>query len=351
MRLELIPAMRALALCALVLIVASAPSAFAQTPQYPTTQPKDESKPKDAGPKISDGEAKAIDKINAAPGITEKLAAATEFIKKYPKSTMREKVALYMAGEVAKVPDAAQQITAMEGALAVFDQPKESEVIYPALIDAYVKAQRFDDALAATNKYLEKNPNDVGLLTQMALVGTDQIKRQKANFVQPVQQYASKAIELIEADKKPESIEPAKWEEYKTKWLAHLYQSLGIVSYLTQNKADARVKLEKSVALKSTDPVTYMLLGGMADEEYQELANKYKGISGGPAKEEALKEAHAKLDQAIELYAQAVALASGQPAYQALHDQLKQNLESYYKYRHNNSTNGMQELIDKYKKP
>jgi tetratricopeptide (TPR) repeat protein len=351
MRSELIPAMRALALCALVVLVASTSLVFAQNPQYPTTQPKEDPKAKDAGPKISDGEAKAIDKINASPTITEKVTAATEFVKKYPKSTMREKVAVHLAGEAAKVTDTAQQITAMEGILAVFDQPKETAVIYPALIDAYVKAQRPEDALTASNKYLEKNPGDVGVLTQMALVSTDQLKRQKSNFIQPAQQFSTKAIELIEADKKPETIEPEKWSEYKTKWLPHLYQSLGIVSYLTQNKADAKVKLEKAVELKSTDPVTYMLLGGMADEEYQEAAKKYQAMSPGPLKDETLKDAHAKLDVAIELYAQSVALASNQPGYEALHNQLKQNLEAYYKYRHNGSTNGMEELINKYKKP
>jgi len=344
MKSVIIPAARALVFCALALTLASASSAFAYAPQ-------DESKQKAAEPKISDGEAKAIDKINKAPSLPEKLTAATEFIKKYPKSTLREKVTLHLADQVAKSQDPAQQITVMEGMLAVFDQPKESEMIYPPLIDAYVKANRLDDALKATNIYIEKNPNDVAILTQMALIATDQVKQQKASFVQPVQQYSTKAIELIEADKKPEAISVEKWAEYQTKWLAQLYQSLGIISYLTQNKADARVKLDKAVSLKSTDPVTYMLLGGMIDEEYQELAKKYQSMSGGPLKEETLKEAHAKLDQAIELYAQAVALSSGQPAYQQLHDQLRQNLESYYKYRHNNSTIGLQELIDKYKNP
>lgn len=347
MRSVIIPAARALVFCALVLTLASASSAFARPIQDDSKQKEQ----KDAGPKISDGEAKAIDKINKAPSVTEKLTAATEFIKKYPKSTMREKVVLHLADQVAKSQDPAEQITAMEGMLAILDQPKEVEMIYPPLIDAYVKAKRFDDAITATNKYIEKNPGDVSILTQMALISTDQVKQQKASFVQPVQQYATKAIELIEADKRPETISPEKWNDYRTKWLAQLYQSLGIISYLTQNKADARVKLDKAVSLKSTDPVTYMLLGGLVDEEYQDLAKKYQGMSGGPLKDETLKEAHAKLDQAIELYAQAVALSSGQPGYQQLHDQLRQNLESYYKYRHNNSTIGLQELIDKYKNP
>jgi hypothetical protein len=58
-----------------------------------------------------------------------------------------------------------------------------------------------------------------------------------------------------------------------------------------------------------------------------------------------------KLDEVIELYAHAIGLSEGNAVYQQLHDQLLQDLEAYYKYRHNGSTDGLQQLIGKYKKP
>jgi hypothetical protein len=45
-----------------------------------------------------------------------------------------------------------------------------------------------------------------------------------------------------------------------------------------------------------------------------------------------------------------VALSDGVPAYLGLHDALMPDLEKYYKYRHKDSTEGLQQLIDKYKK-
>ena len=48
-------------------------------------------------------------------------------------------------------------------------------------------------------------------------------------------------------------------------------------------------------------------------------------------------------------YARAIALSEGNAALAQVRQQYLQDLESYYKYRHNNSTEGMQQLIDKYK--
>jgi hypothetical protein len=121
------------------------------------------------------------------------------------------------------------------------------------------------------------------------------------------------------------------------------------MAYLTQDKAGAREHLEKAASLNSTDPVTYMLLGSMIDEEYQALAKQYQSITGGPAKEDTYKKAMAKMDEVIEQFAHSVALAEGQEQFKQLHDQILQSLELYYKSR-KGSTAGMRELIDKYKK-
>jgi hypothetical protein len=56
------------------------------------------------------------------------------------------------------------------------------------------------------------------------------------------------------------------------------------------------------------------------------------------------------MDEVIEMWAQAVGLAEGEALYQQLHDQLIQDLQAYYKYRHGGSTDGLQQLIGKYKK-
>ena len=57
-----------------------------------------------------------------------------------------------------------------------------------------------------------------------------------------------------------------------------------------------------------------------------------------------------QLDHVIDVYAQAIAASEASPQYQQAAAALRENLTAYYKYRHNNSTDGMQALIDRYKK-
>ncbi len=294
-------------------------------------------------------EQKALAKVKSAATMAAKIEAAKEYMKKYANGVERFKLVQYLGSELSKA-DAATQASTAETLLTLFNNPKETALINSILIDVYVKGNKADEAFKVGGPYLEKNPNDVVVFSQLAIFGIEQAKRGNGNFAQASLTYGNKAIELIEADKMPENLDATAWSEYKTKWLPQLYQSLGILSYMMKKQDDAKARFEKAVALNPNEPFNYAMLGSLANEEYQKYAEQYKGLMAGPVKDEALKRANAKLDEIIELFAHAVGLSEGNPQYQALHDQLMQDLEAYYKYR-KGSTTGLQELIAKYKKP
>ena len=343
--------MKAAAACAMAAMVFSGAASLAATGAYPHSagQDKDPSKDKNKQGAPSDGEQKAMAKVEAAPDVAAKLVAASDFIKKYPKSTLRSNVASHIAQEINKNQNAAQRITQYESMLTVFKEPADVEIISPVLVDLYFKENRPDDGFRVASAYLAKNPNDVALLTQAALEGVEQAKKKEAKFVQQSMQFGAKAIEVIESGKKPDNFDDAKWSEYQTRWLPVLYQSLGLLSMMTGNKAEARTKLEKAVKLNPKDPFSYVLLGSMLNDDYQQLAEQHKAASPGPLKDTILKQAHAKLDEVIDAFAHAVGLAEGNATYQQLHDSILQDLQACYKYRHGGSSAGLQPLIDKYK--
>jgi hypothetical protein len=345
--------MKSAAACALSVAAFSGSASLAASAEYSHYGRQDKSKSDDKNKQTapSDAEQKAMAKIEAAPDIAAKLAAAGEFIKKYPKSTMRPRVVSYVAQEVTKIQEAPQRITQLENMLTVFKEPSDGEVINPILIDLYFKENRPDDGFRVASAYLAKNPNDVGVLTQAAIEGVEQAKKKEVKFAQQSLQYGTKAIELIESGRKPQTFDDARWGEYQTRWLPVLYQYLGLLSMMTGNKADAKAKLDKAVSLNGKDPFTFVLLGSMVNDDYQQLAEQHKAASPGPLKDSILKQAHAKLDEVIEYFAHAVGLSEGKPGYQQLHDQILQDLQAYYKYRHGGSSEGLQQLIDKYKMP
>ena len=343
--------MKAVAACVLSAFVAQGSTLLSAAPEY-RLDPwpvKDQSKDQSKQSVPSKGEQEAAAKVQSAVDLPAKVAAAGEFVKKYPKSSQRTQIVTYIAREAEKLPDGTQRIAQLENILTVFKETGDAEVIMPILIDAYLKEKRPDDAFRVTATYLARNPNDIAVLTEAVIEGAEQAKKQNAKFVTQSQQYGNKAIELIEAGKKPESFDDARWSEYQTKWLPIIYQTLGMLALMTGNKADARAKLDKSVSLNSGDPFTYVLIGTMLNEEYEQIAKEYKSASPGPLKDAMLKQAHAKMDEIIDRYAQAVGLSEGKAGYQQLHDQILQDLQSYYAYRHGGKTDGMQQLIDKYK--
>lgn len=335
MKRKLFIAIRAWAVCALVSTLGFASSALAM---------------QDKAAQVPKGEVEALQKIEAAPDTATKLKLAGEYIKKYPKSTQRAKVVGYVGQEVNKTPDATQKITLLENALTVFKEPTDADVLNPILLEAYLKANRIDDAFSFTEKALARTPDDLATLTQITSVGIEQVKQRNPKYLQATQTYAAKAIQIIESGNKPASLTDASWADYKAKTLPQLYQWLGMLALMTGKAEEAQAKLEKSASLNASDPFTYYLLGSLVNNEYQKLAEQHQKQSPGPLKDSLLQQAHAKMDQIIDLFAHTVALSEGSDIYKALHDQSLEDLQAYYKYRHGGSVKGLDELVAKYKK-
>ena len=339
--------------CALILGAllgaADARGQYQQQQQQPAPTPQaQQQKPKVS----SDAELKAAQAVeNAADGAAA-LAAAGEFVKKYPKSEIRLDVARLVADKISKAADVAQRIALSESFLKTFNAPGEANVINSNLGLAYVAANRLDDAFrVADPAAVEKFESPYELMVTLTAKGVEELQKGNAKYHQQSRQLGLKAVEIFEAAQSPAGVDAARWPAYKTDRLPDVYNSLAVMSYIAGDKADAKAKLDKAVALNSSAVAySYYLLGRMADEEYQELATKYKAATGA-AQAELQKQALAQMDKVIEAYARALALAEGDARFAQLRTALRGDLETYYKFRNNNSADGMQALIDKYKKP
>ncbi|MFN2480433.1 MAG: hypothetical protein ABR554_02965 [Pyrinomonadaceae bacterium] len=304
-----------------------------------------------AAPQAPEAEMKAAQTVQNAPDTNAAIVAADAFVKKYPKSTLRPQLLRLVAGRIEEERDAAQRATLSENFLKTFNSPAEANIIKPVLVQSYVAAKRLDDAYrVADPSAVDQFEDPLAMLITLTMTGAQEGQQKNTKYVQQSQQLGMKAIEILEADRKPADTDAAAWGEYKAKWLPLVYHYLAVMSYTTGNSADAKAKIEKAAALNSTDPFTYLLRGRIADEEYEQLANQHKAASGA-AKDELLKKALAQMDMVVDAYAHAVALTEGDARYEQLRAQLMPLLENYYKFLNKGSTDGMKKLIDKYKKP
>lgn len=299
---------------------------------------------------VPEAEAKTAKAVEAAKDINAKFVAAEEFVKKHAASKARPQVAQYLANQIFGVTDPTQRVAMAQRYIAIFTDPMEVKLVQPALIDAYVLLNRADEAFDSGASYLANDAEDVQLRVLLAITGAELARGQNVKHLKASRQYGAKAIELIEADKKPAYMADEDWVKQKA-MLPTLYQQMGIISLIEQKAGEAEIKLEKAAKLNPADPFNYALLGSITNNDYQAMAMTIRSLPEGKSKEEMLQKANSVLDKVIEQYARAVALSEGKTQYQQLHDQVLQDLTPYFKYRHNNSVEGLQKYIDGYKLP
>jgi hypothetical protein len=256
-----------------------------------------------------------------------------------------------MVNQVASVKDNTQKLTLAKQLETIFNDPAEIDIVGPTIVQAYADANQPDQAFTKGAEFLSHAPDALALLVQLTAIGTDQAKKHNAKFIPQSIQYTTHAIELIEGDKKPAHIDDAGWNEYKAQTLPQLYQSRGLLNFAKGEKTEAKANYTKASQLNSADPFNFIMLAALLTDEYQTEAKQYQSMPAGSARDEQLKKVQALLDSLIDAYAHALALSEGNATLQQIREQYAQDLESYYKYRHNGSTDGMQQLIDKYKAP
>jgi hypothetical protein len=296
----------------------------------------------------SQGEIEAAKKVQAAQGLPAKLKQAEEFMKKNSKSSLRPKVADYLAKQIGDITDGNQRLGYIQSYSKLFPTDTEQNYIITALVDAYAVTDKLEDAFKLAPKAFEQMPDNVPLMTQLALKGSNAVRQGNAAYAELSKQYATKAIELIEADKKPASINDQFWGEIKTKWLPELHQALGFIAFAANDGAEAKMRFEKVAALNPLNPNGFLMLASFADGEYQRAAMEYNTASGA-AKDAALKKAYSHLDTVIDYYARVVALTQPKPEFKHIHDQVLTALQETYKIR-KGSLDGLQQLVEKYKK-
>ncbi|HXT64631.1 MAG TPA: hypothetical protein VN696_16440 [Pyrinomonadaceae bacterium] len=305
--------------------------------------------PQGGRPNLSPEEQNLVRAIMSATDPAAKMKAVAELIQKHPKTTIRPRVAQMTADQIAAITDPKQKLAFAQQYETIFTEPSEKEIIGPVLIRAYGDDNQPDAAFTAGAAFLEQHPDSLPVLVSLLALGTSEVKKHNGKYLEPSIQYGTKAAALFEADQKPAGFDDARWKTYKESTLPGVHQSLGLLYFAGGKPAEAKEHYLKSAQLAPSDPFNFVMLAALYNQDYQTAAKHYQAMPAGPPREEELKKTQAMLDQVIDAYAHAVALAEGNAALAQIRQQYLGDLETYYKYRHGGSTDGMQQLIDKYK--
>jgi hypothetical protein len=161
--------------------------------------------------------------------------------------------------------------------------------------------------------------------------------------------YAHKAIQSIEAGKSPDSWLPFKG---KTDTLAQLYYTVGFLSLKSapDRAIEPLIKAAQfETDLKKSPSVYYFLAAAYETGPYKTMAAAYQTTYAG--KDEtaesklALEKLNVIIDRMIDAYARAVAAAGNDPANAQNKTQWSNKLAEFYKFRHQGSDVGLNDLI------
>ena len=294
-------------------------------------------------------ETQALNAIKLATNPTSKLAAAEDFIARFPKSEERLRIAEQIAGELLKIKDGNVALALLDRAKAVFTTEREVEVLKPVALEAYAIGNRVDDAFALAAEMLAKNPDDLHVLARMSRAGATEARNKNRKHADASLQYGLRAIEIIEKGNRPSNLDDETWTAYKAH-LGQLYQETAIFYLAAQNAEEGKARLKRASELSPQDPSNFALLGRVINADYLAQMKTYEEMPEGKPKQDALKKLEVVLDSVIDSYARAAGLATGRAQYQQLLQQVILDLTSYYKYRYK-STKGLPELINRYRPP
>ncbi len=217
-------------------------------------------------------------------------------------------------------------------------------------IDQLTKAQKFAEAYAASKQYLGTNPNDLRTLLNAAYAGWRLGFTGKKPTDAEAANYARQAIQLIEAGKTPVEGEAFNTKNETLGWLNY---ALGTFA-LNATSPDAGgyfVKATQFEGYAKKDPPLYESLAiAYQATEYTKLAADYaKGYDteekrATPEGKAATAKINDVVDRIVDAYARAVAYSTDQK-YAAKKAEWTKQLTEFYKFRHDNSVAGLDQLI------
>lgn len=278
--------------------------------------------------------------------------AYVAFIAKYKA----DKPAAYQIGKdyLQKYPsDNSKQAQFVKKWVAAYEEDQKTGEVIKVYnnIDQLITGQKFAEAYAASKQYLGTNPNDLRTLLSAAYAGWRLSFSGKNSSDAETANYARQAIQLIEAGKTP--VEGQAFDK-KNETLGWLNYALGTFA-LNATSPEAGgyfVKAAQFEGYAKKDPQLYERLAlSYQATEYTKLAADYaksydtEEKRATPEGKAATAQINDVVDRIVDAYARAVAYSGTDQRYAAKKAEWTKQLTDFYKFRHDNSIVGLDQLI------
>jgi tetratricopeptide (TPR) repeat protein len=209
--------------------------------------------------------------------------------------------------------------------------------------------KKYPEAYALGKDILSTEPDNLKVLVDLGANGYLLAPLNNTSLNSAALEYAKKALRQIESGKTVESWDPLK---SKDEAVAYLNYTVGALS-LQSDPANALKNLIKAAQFATPlkeSPYTYAYIAGAYETgPYAKMSADYKAMYSGkdetPESKLALLNINQIVDRMIDGYARAVALAGSKADFAQPKAVWNESLTTWYKYRNNNATTGMDQLV------
>lgn len=211
--------------------------------------------------------------------------------------------------------------------------------------------QKYAEAFPLGKQILAEEPDNLGVMIATAWSGLGAVTSGQDAFIPDAAAITRKTLQELEAGKTPQGATNFNKDET----LGWLNYALGIYAIKQNNPREALNYLYKAAQYEGfakKDPQTYALMAVAYQQAYyeplaKEYREKYLGKPESPEQQAALAQLNQVIDRVIDAYARAVAYAnaSNDQRYQQRKAEWTEQLAGFYKFRNNDSTTGMDQLI------
>jgi hypothetical protein len=209
--------------------------------------------------------------------------------------------------------------------------------------------KKYPEAYALGKEILTAKPDNLKVMVDLGANGYLVVPLNNASLSAEALDYAKKALQQIESGKTIDNWDPLK---SKDEAVAYLNYTVGALT-LQSDPSNALKNLIKAAQFETPlkkSPYTYAYIAGAYETgPYAKMSADYKrdylGKDETPDSKLALANINQIVDRMIDGYARAVALAATDPAFSQPKAVWSESLATWYKYRNNNATTGMDQLV------
>ncbi|MGB7621260.1 MAG: hypothetical protein WBN92_02825 [Terriglobia bacterium] len=218
-------------------------------------------------------------------------------------------------GKLSSETDPNKVVMLLDEYAKTVDDPETRPLIYEQYVRSYLRLENRAKVLEYGEKALALNPDNIEIIALTASAYL--LKPMEIEAAMTQVQKAVTIADALDLKPRPPALTDEQWAKQKNQWKSLAYSTRGLVELQKDESIEAAVAdLEKARDFSPANPLV----------EYR------LGIAYWKSK---------KIDEAIAALARSAAVPS------EIQTQASQLLEAYYKARHNGSTEGLKELIEK----